>query len=301
MIYHLARDDNSRVLGGSSVQVALPKDYARRLWRAVIEFELLAEGDRVLVGFSGGKDSSFLLYALRALQEQAPFGFELGAVHVELGFREPSDVPQLERYCQQLEIPFYLEKTQIAQVAFKQRQENPCSSCAYFRRAVVNETAVVHGYNKVALAHHHDDAVETFLMSQLYSGKLQTFLPKSHLEKTGLDVIRPLVYLREEKIKAFMATLAFRPMPSRCPLQGKTHRWKVKELIHTLTQENPFVYANLAAAMRGDGLAELWPPVPSKKTMREKHLRVMRPASEEHGSRRTSNAPKGVVFDFHSQ
>lgn len=265
------------------MQVALPKGYVRRLWRAVIEFELLAEGDRVLVGFSGGKDSSFLLYALRALRQQAPFSFELGAIHVDLGFRAPSDVKLLEGYCQHLEIPFYLEKTRIAQVAFEQRQENPCSSCAYFRRAVINETAVTHGYNKVALAHHHDDAVETFLMSQLYSGKLQTFLPKSHLEKTGLDVIRPLVYLREAKIKEFMATLAFRPMPSRCPLQGKTQRWKVKELIHTLTQENPFVYANLAAAMRGDGQLELWPPVPSKKVMRGKHLRVMRPSSEDNG------------------
>ena len=268
------------------MQAALPKHYARRLWRAVIEFELLADGDRVMVGFSGGKDSSFLLYALRVLQEQAPFSFELGAVHVDLGFRKPSDIELLEDYCHQLEIPLHLEKTKIAQVAFKQRQENPCSSCAYFRRAVVNETAVTHGFNKVALAHHHDDAVETFLMSQLYSGKLQTFSPKSHLEKTGLDVIRPLVYLREKKNKEFMGTLDFRPMPNPCPLQGKTHRWKVKELIHTLTLENPFVYANLAAAMRGDGLAELWPPKPSKKVMREKHLRVMRPFSEDNGKSR---------------
>ena len=276
------------------MRVELPRNYVKRLWRAVIEFELLAEGDRVLVGFSGGKDSSFLLYGLRVLQEHGPFSFELGAVHVDLGFEEPSDVQLLQEYCHRLKVPFDLKKTKIADVAFEQRQENPCSSCAYFRRAVVNETAIVQGYNKVALAHHHDDAVETFLMSQLYSGKVQTFLPKSHLDKSGLTVIRPLVYLREAKIKEFMDTLPFVPMPSRCPLQGKTQRWKVKALIQDLTRENPFVYTNLAAAMRGDGVVELWPPLPSREEMREKHQRVMRPASTKKDDSRRANDLEAV-------
>ena len=275
------------------MRLALPRKYVKRLWRTIIEFELLSEGDRVLVGFSGGKDSSFLLYALRVLQETAPFGFELGAIHVDLGFEEPSDDQLLEEYGHQLGIPLYLEKTQIAQVAFEERTENPCSSCAYFRRAVINQTAVTQGYNKVALAHHHDDAVETFLMSLLYSGKLQTFLPKSHLDQSGLTVIRPLVYLREAEIAQLIKSLSFMPMPSRCPLQGKTHRWKVKTLIRDLTRENRFVYTNLAAAMRRDGVVELWPPLPSREELRQKHLHIMRPrpaAAEEKGS---ANEPRG--------
>ena len=282
------------------MQVALRRKYIKRLWRAVIEFELLTEGDRVLIGFSGGKDSSFLLYALRVLQENAPFSFEMGAVHVDLGFEVPSDASLLEEYCQSLKVPFYLKKTRIAKIAFSKEEKNPCSSCSYFRRAVVNRTATAEGYNKVALAHHHDDAVETFLMSQLYSGKLQTFLPIADLDKSGLNVIRPLVYLREAEIERFMKGLSYIPMASRCPLQGKTSRWRVKSLIHDLTQENPFVYTNLAAAMRGDGVAELWPPLPSREKMREKHLHIMRPSPVEKDSR-VRQCQEDDEFDFHSQ
>ncbi len=261
------------------MELVLPRNYARKVWRAVVEFELLEDGDRVLVGFSGGKDSSFLLYAMRVLQKVAPFRFELGAIHVDLGFEKPSDVPLLEDYCRQLNVPLIVRKSQIADIALRRSRNNPCSSCAYFRRAVVNETAAFHGYNKVAYAHHHDDAVETFLMSQLYSGKIQTFLPKSYLDKTDITVIRPLVYLREAEIKEFIETLSYVPMPSPCPVQGKTYRHKVKDLIGSLTRENPFVYTNLAAAMRADAVADLWPPAASREEMREKHQRIMRPAA----------------------
>ena len=273
------------------MQLALPRYYTRRLWRAIVEFELLSDGDRVLVGFSGGKDSSFLIYALRALQAKSPFDFTVGAVHVDLGFAEPSAAGMLEDFCRQLEVPFYLEQTQIAHTALKEGRHNPCSTCAYFRRAVVNKVAVSHGYNKVALAHHHDDAVETFLMSQLYSGQLQTFLPKSFLDKSGLTVIRPLVYLREAKIRQFIEELPYEPMPSRCPLQGKTHRWKVKELIRELTSENESVYTNIAAAMREGANMELWPTLAGREEMREKHLRIMRPTI----------SPGGRLFDFPRQ
>ena len=270
-------------VGGRIVELAFPRDYARKVWRAVIEFELLEDGDRVMVGFSGGKDSSFLLYALKMLQERSPFRFELGAVHVDLGFEKPSDVPLLEGFCRQLDVPLIVEKTQIADIALHRRRENPCSSCAYFRRAVVNQTAAAQGYNKVAYAHHHDDAVETFLMSQLYSGRIQTFLPKSYLNKTNVTVIRPLVYLREAEIKEFIETLSYVPMPSPCPVQGKTHRHKVKDLIGSLTMENPFVYTNLAAAMREDAVGEFWPPAANREKMREKHRRIMRPAAGDDG------------------
>ncbi len=261
------------------MKLALPRDYARKVWRAVVEFDLLEEGDRVLVGFSGGKDSSFLLYALKVLQNSAPFRFDLGAVHVDLGFEQLSDVPHLEEFCRQLDVPLTVQKTQIAEIALRRSRNNPCASCAYFRRAVVNEIAAGQGYNKVAYAHHNDDAVETFLMSQLYSGKIQTFLPKSYLDRTNITVIRPLVYLREAEISEFVQTLQYAPMPSPCPFQGKTYRHKVKELIESLTGENPFVYTNLAAAMRRDALGDLWPPAASREEMRQKHQRTMRPAA----------------------
>ncbi|NLK07180.1 MAG: tRNA 2-thiocytidine biosynthesis protein TtcA [Firmicutes bacterium] len=255
------------------MRMSLPRHYARRIWRAIIEFELLAPKDQILVGYSGGKDSLFLLYALKALQAKSPFPFTFAAAHVELGFSEQPGVEELAAVCQDLNIPFYCQETKIADLAAK--DDNPCSTCAYFRRAVVNRIANTEGYNKVALAHHHDDAVETFFMSQLYSGQLQTFLPKSMLDETGLTVIRPLVYLRESKIKEFVENLPWKPTPNPCPFQGRTHRFRVKELIRGLTSENPSVYHNVAACMRKSAAPILWPAALDREAMREKHIKIM--------------------------
>lgn len=260
-----------------SLELSLPRKYVKKLWRAIVEFELLQPGDRVLVSFSGGKDSAFLLYALAVVKKYSPFPLELGAVHIDLGFETPSDVDPMAEFCRELQVPFYLEKTRIAEKAFNHRQQNPCPRCAFFRRGAVNQRAVAEGYNKVALAHHHDDAVVTFLMSQLYSGQLKTFLPKTKLERTGLTVIRPLVYLREAEIKRAVGLFPYTPMYSRCPLAGKTQRETVKRLIRELTRENRFVYGNLAAAMREGPHVELWPSLPSREEMHERHLRVMQP------------------------
>jgi tRNA(Ile)-lysidine synthase TilS/MesJ len=124
----------------------------------------------------------------------------------------------------------------------------------------MNRFAQENGFNKVALAHHHDDAVETFLMSILYSGQVRTFLPRTELERTGLVAIRPLVYLREKEIRKAIEFTGYTPVASPCPYDGKTQRQKVKELLRSLTKESRWVYTNLAAAMREGSPMELWPP-----------------------------------------
>ncbi|NLZ93868.1 MAG: tRNA 2-thiocytidine biosynthesis protein TtcA [Firmicutes bacterium] len=237
----------------------LPKWVIRRLCRAIVEFKLLEPGDRVLVGLSGGKDSSFLLAGLKVLQKHTPFPFTVAALHVDQGFPEMVDLLPLKKFCAELEVPLTILPTSIYQVAFSETGENPCARCAYFRRGFVNNFAREHKYNKVALAHHLDDAVETFLMSQLYAGQLKTFQPKSYLSRTGVTIIRPLVYFREKEIIEALHLLQYEPINTPCPYAGHSMRAEIKALIQQLEQKNSRIFANLVAAMRGSAEQNFWP------------------------------------------
>lgn len=253
----------------------LERDLLRRIWRAIIEFELLESGDRVIVGFSGGKDSGFLLAALAAAREKSPFPFELGAVHVDLGFDENADLTSLIAYCKTLGIELIVKHTQIGSLAVSNSKQSPCAQCAYFRRAVVNRVARQHGFNKVAYGHHFDDVVVTFLMSQLYSGKLAALPPKSYLERAELTVIRPLVYIREAEIERSVASIGFTPMTNPCPFDKTNQRKITQQLLAAIAETNPNVYHNLAAAMRDSHEIELWPKRLSKAQLRARHEKLM--------------------------
>lgn len=236
---------------------SLPRLYNRRVLRAVREFRLNDPGDRILVGFSGGKDSAFLLYALAVLSRYGQVEGELAAVTIDPGM-EPLDPGPPAEFCRLLGVEHYLVKTKIGRAVAG--LDDPCARCSYLRRGIMNRFAKEHGYNKVALGHHHDDAVETFLMSILYSGQICTFLPKTHLSRTGVTVIRPLVYLREREIKKAAAFVPFTPVKPVCSFAGTSYRQKVKELLKKLTRERRWVYTNLAAAMREGNPIQLWPP-----------------------------------------
>ncbi|NLG83798.1 MAG: tRNA 2-thiocytidine biosynthesis protein TtcA [Firmicutes bacterium] len=244
----------------------LPRSLNRRIWRAIVEFDLLRPGDRVLVGFSGGKDSAFLLYALRSLQlHNRRVPFTLAAVTLDAGFRPDYPPASMGEFLKDLGVEWHLIRTALA--AGLANRKDPCARCAYLRRGAICRLARELGFNRVALAHHHDDAVETFLLSLFYAGKLQTFRPKTEL-RGGLSLIRPLVYLREAEIRRHLGLLGFDPVPSGCPHEGHTHRRKVKELLHRLCRENRFVYTNLAAAMRiPSASVELWPPMPCREKL----------------------------------
>lgn len=237
----------------------LPAAYNRRILRAILEFNLIKPEDRILVGFSGGKDSAFLLYALSILRRHRIIHCDLAALTVDLGFTPSFPEEVLAEFCQRLDVPFHLIRTSIGQVALD--TDGRCNICSHLRRGAMNRFAMENGFNKVALAHHHDDAVETFLMSILYSGQIRTFLPLTRLDETGLEVIRPLVYLREAELRKAVELTEFKPVPSPCPLNCNTQRQRVKNLIHDLNREHRWVYTNLAAAMRYEN-PELWPPAP---------------------------------------
>lgn len=253
------------------MDLSLPRLVNRRLWRAIVEFELIRPGDRILVGFSGGKDSAFLLYALRSLQlHNRRVPFELAAVTLDAGFDPAFPPPSLAAYAQELGVSWEMIRTELGSLLAGSK--DPCARCSFFRRGAIYRYARERGFNRVAFAHHHDDAVRTFLMSILYSGKVQTFLPRTDLDG-GLALIRPLVYLREREIKHYLPLTGFAPVGSGCPYEAGTQRQEVKDLLARLCRENRFVYTNLAAAMRAGGVLDLWPAVPDKEDLRARHRR----------------------------
>lgn len=264
------------------MQASLPKSYVKRIWRALMEFDMLRPGDRCLVGLSGGKDSSFLLYALAVIREHAPFAFDLGAVTIDPMFDANFPGDRLRELCSRLGVPFLLEQVNLAEIAFAPSEQNPCPRCAFFRRGALNRIAQREGYNRLALAHHHDDAVETFLMSILFSGQIKTFTPVTRQDKSGLTVIRPLVYLREWEVKAAYRFFEWEPIHNPCPLDGKSTRQQVKELLRELGRANRSVYDNVSAAMRLSlDRVELWPPELTRDAMRQKYLQAMFDRSNE--------------------
>lgn len=258
------------------MQANLPKNYVKKIWRALMEFDMLRPGDRCLVGLSGGKDSSFMLYALSVIREHAPFAFDLAAVTIDPMFDDQFPGDKLQGLCDRLGVPFILEQVNLAEIAFAPSEQNPCPRCAFFRRGALNRIAEREGYNRLALAHHHDDAVETFLMSLLFSGQIKTFAPVITQDRVGTTVIRPLVYLREWEVKAAYKFFEWEPIVNPCPLDGKSTRQTVKELLRELGRENRSVYDNLSAAMRIPlDRVELWPEELTRDEMRQKYLKAM--------------------------
>lgn len=262
------------------MKIRLPQLYFSKLMRAVVEFEMIEEGDRILIGISGGKDSLFLAYALAVLRERLKKNFRLAALTINPMFQPDFDVGRIASFCASLDIPFTSREVDIAGAIKAQSGKKACFTCSYFRRGAVNRYAKEQGMNKVAYAHHHDDAVETFLMSLFYSGQLATFTPVTYLDRMDLTVIRPLVYFREEELRDAVKYHGCPPLPSPCPLDGKTVRQKVKELIAALGEENPALYDHLAAAMRKGALGELWPAAKNRAEMRETYYRYMGSSKE---------------------
>ena len=257
------------------MKFTIPQLYFSKLMRAIVEFELIDDGDHILIGVSGGKDSIFLTYALAVMRERLKKKFTLSAFTVNPMFTEDFNTERIRSFCTSLDIPYEVRKVDIAGIIREQNGKDPCFSCAFFRRGAVNRYALETGCNKIAYAHHNDDAVETFLMSIFYSGQVRTFTPKTYLDRTGLTVIRPLVYFREQDTIDAIRVHGFQPVVSPCPLGGHTVRQATKELIVKLSEDNPLLYEHLAAAMRKNALGELWPAAKSRDEMKSVYMSYM--------------------------
>lgn len=218
--------------------------------RAVDDYQMIAQGDRIAVGISGGKDSLTLLYALHGLKRFYPKHFEIHAVTVDLGFQN-LDLSRIAELCRELEIEYTIVKTDIAQIIFEDRkEENPCSLCAKMRKGALNQAMKEVGCNKIAYAHHKDDVVETMLMSLIYEGRFHTFSPVTYLDRTELTVIRPLMYMDEADVIGFVRKYNVPVVKSPCPADGYTRREYVKQLLRQLNQENPGVKERMFTAIQ---------------------------------------------------
>ena len=250
------------------MKIDWPKTFFSRITRAVVEFELIDENDKILIGISGGKDSLFLTYALAILRERLKKKFSLTALTINPMFTKDFNVDKVTEFCRNLDIEHKVEVVDIAGVIAATPNKNPCFTCSYFRRAAMNRYAKSIGANKVAYAHHLDDAVETFLMGMLSSGQLNTFTPKTYLNRSGITVIRPLVYIREFEIAKFVKKNNFSIIKSPCPIDGKTNRQTVKELIINLSKQFPNLFAHLTASIRKSALGDLWEAPKTRNQMK---------------------------------
>lgn len=250
----------------------LPQVIFSKIIRAVVEFELIDDKDKILIGVSGGKDSLFLIYALENLRRRMKKSFSLAALTIDPKFSDDfsEKLSGVKNFCNELGIEHETCEIDIASLIREQNNKNPCYTCAYFRRAVMNRKANELGANKIAYAHHLDDAVETFFMSLLSSGQLTTFQPKTFLDRTNITVIRPLVYVREAEIENF--TKSFDVLKSPCPFDGATNRQRIKNLIVELEKDFPDLFSHLAAAMRKDSIGELWNAPKTRDEMKKSYF-----------------------------
>lgn len=218
--------------------------------KAIEEYNMIEENDKIAVCLSGGKDSITLLHAFKALQRFYPKKFELIAISINPGF-EFFDTTLLQNLCDNLEIPLFIEKTHAKEIVFDIRKEkNPCSLCANLRRGAINSIAVREGCNKIALGHNQDDVLETFLLNLFYTGSIGTFSPVSHMDRTGITLIRPLVYTPEKETKRFVKKNNLTVMPKVCPMDGTSKREDMRLMIFSLQKNIPMIRANLFGAIQ---------------------------------------------------
>lgn len=227
--------------------------------KAIDEYQMIEEGDRIAVGISGGKDSLTLLYALHGLQRFYPKHFELEAVTVDLGWKN-LDLSAIQALCAEMNVPYTIVKTEIAAIVFDERQEsNPCSLCAKMRKGALNDAIKQRGCNKVAYAHHKDDVVETMLLSLIFEGRFHTFSPVTYLDRMDLTVIRPLLFVDEADVIGFQKKYSLPVAKSLCPADGHTKREYAKHLLRQLNQEFPGVKERMFSAIAHGNLAA-WKP-----------------------------------------
>ena len=217
--------------------------------RAVDDYHMIEEGDKIAVGISGGKDSLTLLYALAGLRRFYPKKFELIAITVDLGF-EGFDLSPIKALCEELEVEYHIAKTDIGKIIFEDRKEsNPCSLCAKMRKGALNDTIKACGCNKVAYAHHKDDVVETMLLSLIFEGRFHTFAPVTYLERMDVTVIRPMLYMNEADVIGFINKYDVPVVKSPCPADGHTKREYAGDLLKQLNEEHPGVKERMFTAI----------------------------------------------------
>ena len=235
--------------------------------RCIEDYSMISPGDRIAVGVSGGKDSLVLLQVLAGLREYMDFTLEAVTIDMGLGMNYSG----ITDMCKKLNVPYHIINTQIGPIIFEHRKEkNPCSMCSKMRRGALNQAIVDLGIRKIALGHHYDDAVETFVMSLFYEGRISCFQPVTDLDRTGVIQIRPMLYVHEKTAENFAARMELPVVSNRCPVDKHTKREEIKQLVYDLSQTYPDLKERIFGAMQRLPLPE-WEP----------HGRYKRPKEQE--------------------
>ena len=226
--------------------------------RCVEDYHMIEEGDRIAVGVSGGKDSLALLVFLAELRKYHNKSFEIEAITIDMGLG--MDYSGIAALCESLNVPYTRVETQIGPIIFDYRKEkNPCSMCSKMRRGALNQALLDRGMNKLALGHHFDDAVETFMMSLLYEGRISCFQPVTNLDRMGVIQIRPMLYIHERSIDNYVARAELPVLENRCPVDKTTKREEIKQLVFELSKTYPDLKDRVFGAMQRYPLPE-WEP-----------------------------------------
>ena len=227
-----------------------------RMRAAMEKYDMIAPGDTVAVGVSGGKDSLALLYALAELRRFYPAPYTLKAITADpCFFGEPTDYGAIEALCRELDVEYTVRRTELYHIIFETRKEaNPCSLCARMRRGILHDTCRAVGANKLALGHHMDDAAETFFMNLLSGGTLGSFRPVTYLSRKNITMIRPMIYAEESEVTRAANRMGLPVIKSPCPMDKTSERERVKTLLRELEKTYPALNEKVTGAMEKAGI-----------------------------------------------
>lgn len=221
-----------------------------KLRQGVERYEMISPGDKIAIGVSGGKDSVSLLYVMSKLREFFPIQFDICAVSVDLGFTDENIFSPISELAESLGVEYKIVRTEIGEIVFDARKEsNPCSLCAKLRRGALVNVALEMGANKIALGHHLDDAVETFMLSLMHEGRIGCFSPITVYEDRGISVIRPLIYATEKEVKAFAKAAEIPIVKNPCPNDGESQRTEMKNFLRGFDLSHRGLYKRVLGAM----------------------------------------------------
>jgi len=217
--------------------------------KAIEQYNMIEDGDKIAVCLSGGKDSITMLNGLKAMQRFFPKKYELIAISINPGF-DNFNTELLKNVCNKADVPLFIEDSHIKEIVFDIRQEkNPCSLCANLRRGIINSIANREGCNKIAIGHNKDDALETFLLNLLYGGNISTFAPIAFMDRSKITVIRPLILTDESSVRKYIKRNNITVMDKVCPMDGSSKREDMKNMIFDLQKSIPTIRANLYGAI----------------------------------------------------
>ncbi len=225
--------------------------------RAVEDYDMIQEGDKISVGVSGGKDSLTAMIAMHELSKFYPKKFTVCAISIDMGF-DNMDFTPVKKLCDDLGIEYILKKREIKEIIFDIRKEsNPCSLCAKMRRGALNNLALEAGSNKIVLGHHNDDVLETFFLSLFYEGRISCFAPVTYLDRTKVYLLRPMIYVPEKVIRGYVKNAQLPVVHNTCPNDGHSKRQYMKDLILKLDRENKDLKKHMFTAVK-NGKIDGW-------------------------------------------